>query len=100
LNEDVQIAVDDNPTRKKAVHKVVFGNIVKKYRLKTLMQSMATLNSRKLLSDKDLRMKKKTLLKQNADRLRQESVGFLIRDDSSRILPGKTDAVKVGKGKQ
>jgi hypothetical protein len=37
LTEEIQIAVDDNPTRKKAVHKVVFGNIVIKNRLKTLM---------------------------------------------------------------
>ena len=97
LTEEVQIAVDDNPTRKKAVHKVVFGNIVIKNRLKTLMQSMTSLNSRKLFQD--FRMKKTPLLKQKADRLRQENVGFLIRDDSSRILPGKTDTVRVGKGK-
>ena len=44
-------------------------------------------------------MKKTPLLKQKADRLREENVGFLIRDDSSRILPGKTDTVRVGKGK-
>lgn len=50
LTEEVQIAVDDNPTMKKAVHKVVFGNIVIKNRLKTLMQSMTSLNSRKLFS--------------------------------------------------
>jgi hypothetical protein len=30
--------------------------------------------------------------------LRQENVGFLIRDVSC-ILPGKTDTVRVGKGK-
>jgi len=45
-------------------------------------------------------MKKKTLLKQKADQLRKDVVGFLSRDDNSRILPGKTDTVKVGKGQQ
>ena len=62
------------------------------------MQSMTSLNRRKLLSDKDLWMKKKTPFKQKADRLRQDVVDFLSRD--SRILPGQTDAVKVGKGKK
>lgn len=70
------------------------------YRLKTIMQSMTLLNRRKLLSDKDLRLKQKTLLKQKADRLRQDVVGFLSRDDNSHILRGKSDTVKVGKGKQ
>jgi hypothetical protein len=45
LTEEIQIAVDDNPTRKKAVHKVVTMN-----RLKTFMQNMTSLSSRKLLS--------------------------------------------------
>lgn len=45
LTEEIQIAVDDNPTRKKAVHKVVIMN-----RLKTFMQNMTSLSSRKLLS--------------------------------------------------
>jgi len=61
---------------------------------------MTSLNRRQLLSDKDLRLKKKTFLKQKADILRQDVVGFLSRDDNSRILPGKIYAVKVGKGKQ
>lgn len=39
-------------------------------------------------------------MKQKADKLRQDVVGFLRRDDNSRILPGKTDAVKVAKDKQ
>ena len=32
--------------------------------------------------------------------MRQDAVGFVSRDDNSRILPGKTDTLKVGKGKQ
>lgn len=100
LNEEVKIAVDDNPTRQNAVHQGVSGNIVKKDRLETLMQSMTSLNRRKLLSGIDLKLKKKTLLKQKADRLRQDVVGFPSRNDNYRIVPGKTDAVKVGKGKQ
>ena len=100
LNEEVKIAVDDNPTRQNSVHQVVSGNIVKKDRLETLMQSMTSLNRRKLLSDIDLKLKKKTLLKQKADRLRQDVVGFPSRNDNYRIVPGKTDAMEVGKGKQ
>jgi hypothetical protein len=45
-------------------------------------------------------MKKKTPFKQKADRLKQDVVDFLSRVDNSRILPGQTDAVKVGKGKK
>ena len=100
LNEEVKIAVDDNPTRQNAVHQGVSGNIVKKDRLETLMQSMTSLNRRKLLSGIDLKLKKKTLLKQKADRLRQDVVGFPSRNDNYRIVPGKIYAVKVGKGKQ
>ncbi|KAK6184250.1 hypothetical protein SNE40_006756 [Patella caerulea] len=64
------------------------------------MQKVTSLNRRKTLSSKDMRTPKKTKLKQRSERLKADVITFLSRDDNSRILAGKNDAVKVGRNRE
>lgn len=100
VNVEIMDAANHASNTKSVVHKVVSGKSVAQYRLKSFMQKMTSFNRRKSLSCKDLNVKKKRIMQQKADNLKEHVTSFLNRDDNSRSMPGKGDAVKVGKHKQ
>ena len=102
LNKEVKNAITSNNAAKtkQRIHRVVSGKEIKKYRLKSFMQKVTTLNRRKKLGNKDLRIQKRRILKEKCEKLKEDVTSFLSRDDNSRVLPGKNDAVKVGTSKE
>ncbi len=85
--------------RKQLVNKVLCGNVTKKSRFQSFM-SRATGVSRKRLSKeickgKPMTEQKKEPLKARRDALKKTVVEFLLREDNSRIQPGKKDCKKV-----
>lgn len=100
LNEEVKEAIAKNSKNKHIVQKVVSGKIMKKYRMQSVMERSTNLNRRKNLANKDMRNEKKRILKTKADIIMREVTEFLGRDDNSRVLPGKADAVKIGANKK
>jgi hypothetical protein len=102
LNEEVKKAVDLNQAgnTRQSIHKVVSGKEIKRCRLKSFMQKETALNRRKKLQNKDFRIRSKRILKEKSEKLKDDVVSFLSRDDNSRVLPGKNDAIKVGSTKE
>jgi len=89
----------NNLKRKKNIHRVASGLVMKKYRLKSTLEKATTLNRRKFLHGKSVVSEKKKRLAKVREQMNAEIVNFLERDDNSRMLPGKNDAVKSGAGK-
>lgn len=96
LSEEIKFAQQDqgkNCKKKETVHRVASGKIIRKYRLKTTLEKMTNLNRRKACNNKSLAYVKKSRLRNLRKQVSEEVVTFLERDDNSRLLPGKNDAV-------
>lgn len=100
INEEVKKAVETNTSMSRNILKTVSGNIIKKYRMKNFMQKMTSLNRRHVLVDKSMKVSKRKVMTEKITKMKEEVVDFYNRDDNSRMMPGKADAVKVGRGKQ
>ncbi|MES9883292.1 MAG: hypothetical protein ABW185_20700 [Sedimenticola sp.] len=79
--------------------KVLTGKLLKKYRCNSELSRRLKV-TRKAVSKATQRVPiEKTRLKKVRTVLREKVVTFLERDDNSATLPGKKDAIKVGKDK-
>ena len=102
-NKEIKNAVTfkNAAKRKKRIHKVVSGKEIKKYRLKSFMQKVTTLNRRKKFGNKELMVQKRRILKEKCERMKRKCHKFFLgRDDNSRLLQRKNDAVKIGTSKE
>lgn len=99
INKEIIKATESNSRRFSAVQKVVSGTIMKKYRLQSTLQKYTTLNRRKTYNQKKRLTSKKTKYATWRKHMTEEVRKFLEREDNSRILPGKADAVKEGQEK-
>lgn len=79
------------------VHRVASGRVIKKYRLKSTLESMTSLNRRRSISSKSVSTVKRSRLLEHRSNVTRQVVQFLQRDDNSRMLPAKNAAVKTGK---
>jgi len=98
LSEEIKSAKDAQKKSCKqteVVHRIASGKVIKKYRMKSTLEKMTNLNRRKSWSSKSVLPEKKRRLQDYRKRITDEIVQFLERDDNSRQLPGKGDAVKV-----
>jgi len=86
---------DTPKNQTEVVHRIASGKVIKKYRMKSTLEKMTNLNRRKSWSSKSVLPEKKRRLQDYRKRITDEIVQFLERDDNSRQLPGKGDAVKV-----
>lgn len=82
------------------VRTVVAGKIIKKYRLKKALADTTSLNRRKPTNlKKSVEIRKRLLNDEINKKIKDDIKNFLEREDNSSLLPGKTDAVKVGSAK-
>ena len=102
LVREIREAKKNTPASKKSsLHKIISGQIVKKYRcISRLGQAtglcrhkLATVNSKRLQNGIRRRKTKVTALQ-------HKIVDFLEREDNSRCQPGKKDAKKIDKGEK
>ena len=82
------------------VRHVVTGKVIKKYRLKKALAENTYLDRRKFINRKKSfeirkRSRNTAISRQITNTIRE----YLEREDNSRLLPGKADAVKVGSSK-
>ena len=98
--DEVKSAKKQNlPSKMKAVHSVIAGRIVKKYRCVSQLCKATGFarNSMARTSSKSLSFTKQSRLRE-VRRYKQDVMQFLERDDNSRHMPGKADKVKTGAG--
>ncbi|MEW8542104.1 MAG: hypothetical protein AB2693_01100 [Candidatus Thiodiazotropha sp.] len=98
VNEEIKEAKRNNPRKLRAINVVVSGKLIAKYRLKSLLHRCANINRKKgHVQNKEILVTRKS--RDEAKRRKTETLihSFLERDDNSRLLPGKSDAVKDGK---
>ena len=81
------------------VHKIVSGKIIKKYRMRSALQNSTGLNRKKQYVGKSVSRYQRSRMSQYRKQVNDSITQFLERDDNSRMLPGKQDAVKSGKVK-
>ena len=101
LTDEIKASRESTPAQKvKAIHRVVSGKILKKYRCGSLLSNKTGLCRHRLT-----RMKLKQQLDGKLSRVcklqkhRELIEHFIKREDNSRVQPGKADAKKVGQGK-
>lgn len=98
VGDEIKAASQSN--QKQVVMRIVTGKIIKKYKLKTSLASTTGLNRRKMNNvQKSVSLSKRSRNKAISEKIDKDIQNFLERDDNSRLLPGKADAVKVGKDK-
>ncbi|WAQ99020.1 hypothetical protein MAR_023393 [Mya arenaria] len=98
IGNEIKAATQSN--RKHVVMRIASGKIIKKYRMKYSLASLTGLNRRKMNGlQKTASICKRARNKVLNQRVENDIQIFLERDDNSRQLPGKADAVKVGKSK-
>lgn len=86
--------------KKQVVMRIVTGKIVKKYKMKGLLAASTGLNRRKMKNvQKSISLSKRSCNKVLSQRIDQDIQHSLEREGNSKLLPGKADAVKVGKDK-
>jgi len=81
------------------VHRVASGRVIRKYRMRTVLQKSTGLNRKRLYVGKSVNKKIRSRLHEHRQQVIDSITAFLERDDNSRMLPGKQDAVKSGKSK-
>lgn len=99
IGEEIHEATKANDP--KVVATIVSGKVIKKYKLKATLGQSTNINRRKLntMTKSVANIKKRTRNAILNNTITREIQEFLMRDDNSRLLPGKADAVKVGKSK-
>lgn len=97
LNKEISHLVTEGTSEIAKLHRVVSGKVVKKYRMRAYLESMTQLERRRALKASS---DKKRKLRFTAERVKSDIQRFLNRDDNSRLMPGKSDCVKVGKEKK
>ena len=79
---------------------IISGERITKYRLKKRLSDCTGVNRRKLnVKKKLIEIKKRTRKEYINQTITRDIREFLERDDNSRLLPGKADAVKAGNSK-
>lgn len=76
------------------VKKIIAGKIVKRYRCRTALMQVTGLDVRHLKNDKTVELVKFRRNQETRDKVKDKVLEFLMRDDISRCMPGKQDAVK------
>ncbi|WAR14247.1 hypothetical protein MAR_004352 [Mya arenaria] len=96
LSEEIKEAKKAN--NQNVVMRVVSGEIIKKYKMKRALGTSTLLDRRRLnsISKSVAHIKKRTRNAMINNTVTREIHEFLSRDDNSRLLPGKADAIKVG----
>ncbi len=99
LSEEIKEAKTAN--NQNVVMRIVSGKIIKKYKMKKALGTSTRLDRRKLnnLSKSVTHVEKRTRNAMINSKITREIHEFLSRDDNSRVLPGKADAIKVGSDK-
>lgn len=98
LTGEIKEAVSVNNSN--MVKPIIYGKIMKKYRLKNRLSEITGISRRKLVGHKKLaEIRKRRRNEEINNAINRDVKEFLERDDNSRQLPGKNDAVKVGKSK-
>lgn len=102
LSEEIKTAKNDqegNSAKAQIVHRVASGKVIKKYRMKSTLEKVTNLNRRRNIKNKNVLPIKRKRLDDLRKRVNDKIQTFLERDDNSRQLPGKGDAVKAGNKK-
>ncbi|XP_060564869.1 uncharacterized protein LOC132724071 [Ruditapes philippinarum] len=100
LAEEVSGARKDNGKKgRKVIANILSGKIIKKYKLKSLLNKNTGINRKTNFNgskkcDKVPRQVKQPIVR---EQIANRVVEFLKRDDNSRLLPGKNDKVKIEK---
>ena len=100
MAEEIQFAVKKNPAKKSIIAGITAGKIIKKYRLTNELSNMTKMSKETLLRSKKTLFEKSRKVKQIYKTLKTTVQTFLEREDNSRQLPGKQDAVKVAGEKE
>ena len=100
LEEEIKESVSQNPGKTGVIKKVVAGEIIRKYGLVKHLGNSLKLHLRRATDlDKNIEMQKRKMKSTHA-KLCKDVKEFLEREDNSRQLPGKADAVKGEKPNQ
>ncbi|VDI49578.1 Hypothetical predicted protein [Mytilus galloprovincialis] len=101
VSKEIRETSEENPTKRKLVGIVVSGKFMKKYKMLTELKKSTNITwrtqaqrSKKLNHE---RQPRNMFLRQ---KIASDVEQFLCRDDNSRCMPGKADAVKYGKVKK
>lgn len=98
LAEEVKDASTKN--KKETIMRVISGKIVKKYRMNFMLSKMTGIDRRHARSTKkNIEIKKKPRLDALRRQIQSDIHTFMLREDNSRVLPGKKDSVTVNKEK-
>ncbi|CAC5402742.1 unnamed protein product [Mytilus coruscus] len=101
VSKEIRETSEENPTKRKLVGIVVSGKFMRKYKMLTELKKSTNITwrtqakrSKKLNHE---RQPRNLFLRQ---KIASDVEEFLCRDDNSRCMPGKADAVKYGKVKK
>lgn len=98
LTDEIKDAISVNDTN--IVKPIIYGKKMKKYRLKNKLGHTIGIDRRKLVGHKKLaEIRKRRRNEEINNAVNRDIKEFLEREDNSRLLPGKSDAVKVGKNR-
>lgn len=84
---------------KAVITRVLSGKIIKKYKLKSMLSKYTGISRNSLREDskKSTIMPEIRKLQKKRDKLKRAVVQFLLKDENSRVMPGKNDKAKDGK---
>lgn len=96
IGEEIKDTLRKNPSKAKQnlIKNIVSGKIVKRYRCKSALQRFTGFELRHLKTNKTVELVNFTRNKAAREVLKKSVLGFLERDDISRCMPGKQDALK------
>ncbi|KXJ28616.1 hypothetical protein AC249_AIPGENE17438 [Exaiptasia diaphana] len=99
LSDEIRQSQEKNKSTKckQSIREIVSGKILKKYRMVHTMNQATGIgrNSLHKSTCKDVKGRDKTRLRAQVNAKIEQVKSFLERDDNSRMMPGKNDAVRI-----
>ena len=95
LSAEIKNSLNVNPRQRNIISAVASGTLMKKYRQFSMLKQSTNINWRSCnIKSKTITTSLRRRKKEITQRITKDVAHFLARDDNSRMMPGKADAIK------